>query len=70
MARPRTGKERVLTIRCRNEVFLALKELQLELMKKKRSVSLEDVLIELLRYHPRGLELLSKYGIKMEDSLW
>jgi len=70
MGRPKSEKKRVLVIRCKDEVFLAFKELQLELMKKKKSVSLEDVLVELLKYHPKGVELLAKYGIRPSDTLW
>lgn len=70
--RPRSGKDYVIYIMCRKEVFWIWKELENELIKKKRGrITYEDILLELLRFHPKGQELMKKYNLYVDkEYLW
>jgi len=70
--RPKSDKDAGIYITCSKKTFLAWKEFVIYLMnEKKKNISYEEALIELLKYHPKGLELVKKYNLeKPKDSLW
>jgi len=70
--RPKTERDHGLYFRVRFEVLSAFKEFVNWLSHTKRKrICYEEALIELMKSHPKGLEILKKYKIlKEKDVLW
>jgi len=60
-----------IQIKCRKELYFAFQELKVIMSsEQKRNLTYEDVLIELMKLHPKGREILVKHGLIQLHRYW